>query len=165
MWKNKETSIKSYSLQTPCGFFTLNYLANELQDAYFEKKPNKKNDETLANNPEVEFIEKYFQGYQQSYTHKLRLPQLSAFEIKVLQELIKVPYGQTISYQELAQKLKSPRAARAVGNALSRNPFLIFYPCHRIIRNNGNPGGFAGGTELKSKLLAWEKNCVAKIKF
>ena len=69
-----------------------------------------------------------------------------------------VPLGETITYGELARRLRMPRAARLVGQAMAKNPVPILVPCHRVIRSNGSLGGFSGGANLKRKLLDLEQH-------
>lgn len=85
----------------------------------------------------------------------------SPFQIQVMQALSKIPFGRLITYKELAEMCGSPRGARAVGNACGRNPFPLFVPCHRVIHSDGHIGGFAGGTQIKRRLLEFEagKTC------
>ena len=78
------------------------------------------------------------------------------FQLRVWAELKKIPYGKTISYQDLARRLRSPSAARAVGGANSKNPVSIIVPCHRVIRADGSIGGYAGGVATKRKILNLE---------
>ena len=66
------------------------------------------------------------------------------------------PAGSTVSHSELAAAIGRPKAVRAVGSALGVNPFLILVPCHRVLRSNGELGGFAGGLDLKLRLLQKE---------
>ena len=80
----------------------------------------------------------------------------SSFEQKVFEGLTKVLPGETISYKELASHIKAPKSARAVGNALGRNPHLLFTPCHRVVLSSGAIGHYAGGQELKRRLLDFE---------
>ena len=88
----------------------------------------------------------------------LDLSGLTDFEKKVLCELRKnVTFGKTASYSELANFAGSQGAARAVGNVMNKNPFPLFFPCHRVINADGSLGGFGAGTELKIKLLENEK--------
>lgn len=79
------------------------------------------------------------------------------FQKSVWEELIKIPYGETRTYKDIAEKIKNPKASRAVGSAISKNPFLILIPCHRVIRSDGKMGGFAYGLDVKEKLLDLEK--------
>jgi len=78
------------------------------------------------------------------------------FEKAVWRAAMKIPRGEVRSYQWIANAIGRPKAARAVGNALNRNPLPIIVPCHRVIRKNGNIGGFAGGSKKKKGLLQAE---------
>jgi O-6-methylguanine DNA methyltransferase len=84
---------------------------------------------------------------------------LTPYERKVLRAAARIPYGSVATYGGLARKIGSPRSARAVGNALAKNPFPLFVPCHRIIKGDGSIGGFSAreGIILKSKLLNMER--------
>lgn len=79
------------------------------------------------------------------------------FQQAVWKELMKVPAGETISYAELARRIKKPKAMRAVGNAMGANPIPILVPCHRVIATGGGLGGFGGGLTLKRILLEAER--------
>lgn len=84
----------------------------------------------------------------------LDISELTDFEKKVLCELRRnVSFGKTASYSQLAKFAGSPGAARAVGNVMNKNPFPLFFPCHRVINADGSLGGFGAGTALKIKLL------------
>ncbi len=107
-------------------------------------------------NDVVNQLTEYFAGKRKRFTIKTKI-QLSPFYKKTLTEVAKVPYGETVSYSQIAQKLNSPKAARAVGSANARNPLPIIIPCHRIIANNGKLGGYAGGLKIKKYLLKFEK--------
>lgn len=78
------------------------------------------------------------------------------FQRKCLEVLQTVPYGTTVSYGELSNMMHYPKASRAVGNALHRNPILIVIPCHRVIKGNGKLGGFGSGSDMKLYLLNHE---------
>ncbi len=78
------------------------------------------------------------------------------FQRRVYRELMTVPAGTTVSYQELAARVGNPNGARAIGHAVARNPFLFVVPCHRVIKSDGGLGGFACGLEVKKRLLAFE---------
>ncbi len=80
----------------------------------------------------------------------------SNFQIQVWQELLKIPFGKITTYQSLAQAIANPDAARAVGNALSKNPIAYLIPCHRVIRTSGDLGGYRWGWERKRAMLSWE---------
>lgn len=80
------------------------------------------------------------------------------FQKSVRKALLKIPYGKTSSYKKIAYEIGNPKAVRAVGTAVGKNPFLIIIPCHRIIKSDGSLGGFAYGSEIKRKLLKIEDN-------
>ena len=80
------------------------------------------------------------------------------FQKSIWQELINIPYGETRTYKDIAQKISNPKALRAVGTAIGKNPFFLIIPCHRVIRSDGKMGGFAYGLGVKEKLLDLEKS-------
>lgn len=84
-------------------------------------------------------------------------PEGSTFQKNVWHALLSIPFGQTRSYQEIANQIKHPKAVRAVANAVAANPIAWFIPCHRVIRSDGKIGGYAWGIALKKQLLAVEK--------
>ena len=81
------------------------------------------------------------------------------FQIKVWKELSKIPFGETITYKEVAEAIGHPKSSRAVANACAKNPFPIEIPCHRVIRSDGGLGGYSGlgGVTKKKQLLINEK--------
>ena len=81
------------------------------------------------------------------------------FQISVWKEIAKIPYGETRSYKELANAIGKPNSSRAVANACGKNPYPLRIPCHRVIRSDGNIGGYSGegGIKTKKKLLKQEK--------
>jgi methylated-DNA-[protein]-cysteine S-methyltransferase len=85
-------------------------------------------------------------------------PQGPAFHQRVWRELCNIPYGETISYGELARRIGSPNASRAVGRANGANPIAIVIPCHRVIGSNGKLTGYGGGLPRKEFLLGLERN-------
>ena len=78
------------------------------------------------------------------------------FRRKVLRQTARIPFGQTRSYKQMAERAGSPRAVRAAGSALGSNPIPIVVPCHRVLRIGGGLGGYGGGLELKRELLKLE---------
>lgn len=100
-------------------------------------------------------LEAYFAGDLDNFRLPLA-PQGTPFQQRVWKELIKIPYGQTISYGELARRIGNPKASRAVGLANGSNPIPIIIPCHRVIGADGRLTGYGGGLEIKEKLLALE---------
>ena len=103
----------------------------------------------------VEQLDEYFQGRRSVFD----VPLLFAgtqFRQRVWRELLAIPYGTTISYSQLAQRLAMPHAVRAVANACGANAISVFAPCHRVVGSNGSLTGYAGGIEAKRKLLLIE---------
>jgi len=105
--------------------------------------------------PERE-LDEYFEGRRRDFDLEVDLSPLPAFQRDVLEELVRVPYGNVDTYGGLAGRIGRPRAARAVGGALNRNPIPIVVPCHRIVGASGNLVGYAGGLERKRALLGLE---------
>ena len=98
----------------------------------------------------------YFAGELEDFDLALA-PDGTTFQQKVWDQLLNIPYGQTISYGELAKRIGNPNASRAVGLANGSNPIPIIIPCHRVIGSNGKLTGYGGGLPIKEKLLALEK--------
>lgn len=101
-------------------------------------------------------LEEYLLGRRRKFDLPLA-PQGTVFQQQVWAELLRIPYGETRSYQALAEEIGKAKACRAVGMACHRNPLPIFIPCHRVIAKNGALQGFRGGLEMKEKLLQLEK--------
>lgn len=100
-------------------------------------------------------LREYFAGKRREFELPLA-PEGTEFQLRVWRALRAIPYGDTISYGELARRIGNPRAARAVGLANGANPLPIIVPCHRVIGANGALAGFGGGVEVKRALLALE---------
>jgi len=111
-------------------------------------------------------ITAYFKGSYVDFSKgiPLLLDGMSFFARGVLTACRDITYGQTISYGQLARRADRPTAARAVGIVMAKNPLPLLIPCHRVLRSDGQIGGFsaAGGVELKKKLLGHEKCCLAQ---
>lgn len=107
-------------------------------------------------------ISEYFEGKRQSFSFPINT-QGTEFQEKVWEKLREVPFGQRTTYGELAQKIGHPSSARAVGNAVGKNPLLIVIPCHRVCRGNGKLGGFSAGIERKKALLKLEEIKVTEV--
>jgi methylated-DNA-[protein]-cysteine S-methyltransferase len=100
-------------------------------------------------------LNEYFAGTRKEFDLPLDI-EGTDFQKKVWNELQKIPYGKTISYKTLSEKLGDVKAIRAVGKANGQNPVAIIIPCHRVIGANGNLVGYAGGLDIKEKLLHLE---------
>ena len=98
----------------------------------------------------------YFAGERRDFTTPLS-PRGTEFQLRVWRELLRIPFGETISYGELARRIGDPGAARAVGAANGANPISIVVPCHRVIDSAGRLHGYGGGLDRKAKLLNHER--------
>jgi methylated-DNA-[protein]-cysteine S-methyltransferase len=101
-------------------------------------------------------LKEYFENGREEFTQKTVFTKGTEFYRKVWFALKEVPYGETRTYRWLAEKLGKPSACRAVGQALSRNPIPIVFPCHRIIESDGSIGGYSSGFDIKRRLLEFE---------
>ena len=101
-------------------------------------------------------LQEYAAGRRKRFTLPLDL-QGTPFQRKVWKALCAIPYGETRSYLQIARAAGNPRASRAVGMANHNNPVAIVVPCHRVIASDGTLGGYAGGLDIKSKMLQLEK--------
>jgi methylated-DNA-[protein]-cysteine S-methyltransferase len=104
----------------------------------------------------VRELQAYFAGELENFNLQLA-PEGTPFQLGVWQRLCDIPYGETISYGELAGRIGNPKASRAVGLANGSNPIPIVIPCHRVIGSNGKLTGYGGGLPIKEKLLALER--------
>lgn len=100
-------------------------------------------------------LEEYFAGKLKKFTSHIK-PEGTIFQKRVWTELLKIPYGKTASYKDIAINIGNSKAMRAVGLANNKNPLPIFIPCHRVIGANGKLVGYNGGMEIKQKLLQIE---------
>ena len=100
-------------------------------------------------------LEEYFAGRRKQFALKMDVSG-TAFQRKVWNALLTIPFGETRSYRQIAEQIGNPRAVRAVGAANGRNPLSIVAPCHRVVGSTGALTGFAGGLDVKARLLAFE---------
>lgn len=160
-------SAPVYTLRThsPLGPITLTAQGNALTGLWFNTPPVNATAQaswvTDERHPVLaqasKQLEEYFCGQRNHFDLKLA-PQGSAFQRAVWAALLKVGFGQTLSYSQLAQAIGKPKAARAVGAAVGANPLSIIIPCHRIIGANGSLTGYAGGLQRKVALLGLESH-------
>lgn len=122
---------------------------NQYYDSY-EKKRTKIIDDAIKE------LNQYFRRKRKKFSTPIQLHG-TPFQKKVWKALQKISYGETTTYGEIAQQIKKPNAARAVGRAIGRNPIPIIVPCHRVIGAQGDLVGYGGGLPLKQKLLRLEK--------
>jgi methylated-DNA-[protein]-cysteine S-methyltransferase len=102
-------------------------------------------------------LTRYLRGEAEDFADRLDLSGTTGFQQRVWSIVRNIPRGETRSYGWIARQLGSPKAARAVGQAVGRNPLPIIIPCHRVISGNGQLGGFGGGLEIKKFLLNLER--------
>lgn len=100
----------------------------------------------------------YFQGKRKSFDLPICYTRGTEFQKNVWKALETIPYGETRTYKEIAELIGNPKASRAVGGANNKNQIAIFIPCHRVIGSNGKLVGYAGGVDIKEKLLILEKS-------
>ncbi len=139
----------------------LNEFKASLESNGIESRLIGENDVTL---PLINNIRRYFQGQLiENWEAQWDINSLPVFTQKVLKHVTNIPYGMTKTYGEVARELEKPRAARAVGRALSLNPLPLLIPCHRVLAQNGGLGGFTapGGVETKKALLALENEVIS----
>ena len=101
-------------------------------------------------------IAEYLEGKRKEFSVPIRIGG-TEFRMKVWNEMRRIPYGETVTYKELARRIGSPDACRAVANACGANPFPILIPCHRVVASGGRIGGYTGGLDIKIRLLEIEK--------
>ena len=101
-------------------------------------------------------LDEYFAGRRPGFELDVDLRATAPFAHRVLDELAQVPFGETTTYGTLAARVGAPRAARAVGTVMNRNPLPIVLPCHRVVGSNGSLTGYGGGLHVKERLLRLE---------
>jgi O-6-methylguanine DNA methyltransferase len=162
-----EKMKKIFFYNSPIGKLGIVENGNGITEIYTEKELQDKEELIKDKNyilEETELIlkahnelEEYFKGERKEFTISLS-PEGTEFQKKVWEELMKIPYGETKSYKDIAIKIGKPTAARAVGMANNKNKMLIVIPCHRVIGQNGSLVGYASGVDMKKYLLELEKN-------
>jgi methylated-DNA-[protein]-cysteine S-methyltransferase len=143
-------------LETPLGSIYLIFSSSYLVGISFERPdgiPLRKSDHVSIAKRE---LSEYFEKGRKEFACKTFFTEGTAFEKEVWLALKEVPSGETRTYKWLADRIGKPRAFRAVGNALGKNPIPIIFPCHRIIESDGSLGGYSSGTEIKRRLLKIE---------
>ena len=143
------------------GFLKIEYI-NEV--VYFLKKTNSIDEiNETSNFSDAVFLQirEYLGGKRMNFDFKYELVG-TEFQKKVWSALCAIPYGTTCSYKDIATAIGNPKASRAVGMANNRNPITIAVPCHRVVGVNGKLVGYAGGLEMKQKLIEMEFKSIIK---
>lgn len=168
--ENKQI-ILTMHYQAPCGVLVLGSLGHELclcewhvklkdEQVYRRLKRLLHADMTEGTSPVIEQaaaqLDEYFAGRRRTFSMPLRFAGTD-FQLKVWHELLKIPYGETLSYGEMARRIGMPKAVRAVANANAANALSIFAPCHRVIGSDRSLTGYAGGLDVKHWLLTLER--------
>ncbi|MSS01685.1 methylated-DNA--[protein]-cysteine S-methyltransferase [Floccifex porci] len=142
------------SFNSPYGDFILEEKNGKIVKIYPGSLENKETSFicTLCKHQLIE----YFEGKRKEFEIPFDVSGTS-FQIKVWNEVLKIPYGQTKSYQEIASLIGNPKASRAIGMAVHKNPIPFIIPCHRVIGKKGKLTGYAYGLSFKRELLEMEK--------
>ena len=142
------------------GTFAIKEKNGALTNLYFEAEiPDDEptDEDTVLITETKKQLDEYFSGKLKEFTLPLA-PEGSEFMKKIWNLLCEIPYGTTTSYKQVAVRAGNAKASRAVGSANNRNPLPVFVPCHRVIGSDGRLVGFRGGTDMKRKLLDFERN-------
>lgn len=123
----------------------------------FNTESNIEDKETELIKETYKQIKEYLEGKRKIFDIPIKMKG-TEFQKKVWKELTKIPYGETRSYKQIAEGIGKPKASRAVGMANHNNPIAIIVPCHRVIGTNNKLVGYAGGLDIKEKLLRIEKS-------
>lgn len=142
------------TIQTPLGPLYIVFEGRRLLSLSFTVKPAIKISRA-PDNIRTELIE-YFRGERTIFTVEITLADCTPFERSVWHALREIPYGETRSYKWVAKQVGRPNSARAVGQALSKNPVPVVLPCHRVIESGGHLGGYSEGESIKVRLLEME---------
>lgn len=148
-----------YFYETSVGLLLIKENGESIIEINFSKDEIPKDLElkkTSLINETIRQLDEYFKGKRKSFQVPLE-PKGTEFQKSVWNELLKIPYGETSSYGEVARRIGNPKASRAIGMANNRNPISIIIPCHRVIGANGKLVGYGGGLDIKEKLLKLEK--------
>jgi methylated-DNA-[protein]-cysteine S-methyltransferase len=124
------------------------------REGYQNKNQVKETETTLLQEAGRELLE-YLEGKRTIFEVPIQY-EGTEFQQRVWKALCEIPYGETRTYGEIAAKINNPKASRAVGNANNKNEIMIIVPCHRVIGSNGKLVGYAGGLDVKEKLLSIE---------
>ena len=150
--------MKSIAVHTPIGWLKISEENGFITEIAYkgDSVDFEQNSSSVLENAKQQ-IEEYFEGIRKEFDLPFKITG-SEFNKKVLYNLGKIPYGETMTYGQLAAVCGNPKAARAVGTAMRKNSFVIVMPCHRVVAANGTLGNYsAGGTANKDWLITFER--------
>ncbi len=153
-------------VDSPVGPLTLVATDGVLSGLYMDRQRHRPDERTFGEPDAAPFadaaaqLEEYFAGRRTEFDLPLA-PAGTPFQHSVWAELRRIPFGETVTYRELAERIGRPTAARAVGLANGRNPICIIVPCHRVVGADGSLTGYAGGLDRKRHLLTLERRVAA----
>jgi len=153
MDKGKRIELCYDSIMSPFGKLYLLFVKDVIKGLILRKPSLKK--AYLPEEVRTQF-EEYFIRRRKYFDVKVSMNHATDFEISVWSVVRKIPYGETRTYKWLAEEIGNPKAVRAVGQALKRNPIPIIIPCHRIVGSDGSIGGYTPGIDIKRRLLELE---------
>jgi len=148
--------------KSPFGIITIQEKDGAISKVYLPNAepdiPEKSSE--LLEKARIQFDE-YFSGKRKIFDLPLNFGGCTDFMKSVYRELLKIPYGGTATYKDIAERVNCPKGFRAVGLANNKNPLPIIVPCHRVIGSDGKLVGFAGGIDMKAKLLELERSYIS----
>ncbi|MBL8014369.1 MAG: methylated-DNA--[protein]-cysteine S-methyltransferase [Candidatus Omnitrophica bacterium] len=155
-------SVIEYAMSSPVGTIHLQATEKGLRGVNVCQETVTSENSISGPSPQKEILKsasdqlkQYFKGERQDFDIPLDLDGTD-FQKRVWKELSRIPFGKTVSYADIAKKIRNPKAVRAVGNANGKNPVCIVVPCHRVIASDGGIGGYSGGLPVKRSLLKLE---------
>lgn len=143
------------TIESPLGFITIEGDSAGISSVYFSEENTVSDTIPESLQSSVKQIQDYFSGSLDQFNLKLA-PKGTPFQQRVWKELLKIPFGKTRSYQQIANALGDPKVIRAAASANGKNPIAIIIPCHRVIGSDGSLTGYAGGLHRKKWLLNHE---------
>ncbi len=166
--------VYSKKYQSPLGVITLNSDGENLTAVCFEDgkdygryiKTSEEKDLPIFDET-IKWLDIYFQGRNPGFIPKYKRNDMTPFRQEIIDEMLKIPYGQTVTYNDIAKAISKKRgiksmSAQAVGGAVGWNPICIIIPCHRVVGTNGSLTGYGGGINNKLKLLELEGVDISK---
>ncbi|WP_276936628.1 methylated-DNA--[protein]-cysteine S-methyltransferase [Dielma fastidiosa] len=156
---NKEKEMQIDYFKSAIGLLRIGVIEGELVSLVFVNEKCESAEETPCSKLVKKQLKEYFKGKRLQFVVPMSVHG-TPFQERVWAELQRIPFGETRSYQQIAEAVGSPKAVRAVGNANNRNPICIIIPCHRVIGKNQQLVGYAGGIVRKQALLEYERDVI-----